>query len=209
MTISTLRSLSVSIKDLNAMSIQDSSDSEANLMMDLVQAKCGIFQAQKVLADSVLQENEVLSSLLRFQAETAGKRLDDADLGLGYMQVMFKKHGWIRHPQEHLCKSGCLHAVHYELNNSGTSKSGRNGDSLEMTMVSIEEDITKVWVTIGLSKLVKFDTVTKIMKLDQIVPVFLNKVIFLCQTPKSLQPLNALNHLHIGTLVDYHSLNQD
>jgi hypothetical protein len=54
-------------------------------MMDLVRAKRDVFQAEKALADSILREHEVLSSLLRFQAETAGKRVDDADLGLGYM----------------------------------------------------------------------------------------------------------------------------
>jgi hypothetical protein len=63
-------------------------------MMDLVRAKRDVFRAQKALADSILRENEVSASLVRFQAETAGKRLDDADMGLGYMRVLFKKYGW-------------------------------------------------------------------------------------------------------------------
>jgi hypothetical protein len=63
-------------------------------MMDLVRAKRDVFRAQKALADSILRENEVSASLLRFQTETAGKRLDDADMGLGYMRVIFKKYGW-------------------------------------------------------------------------------------------------------------------
>ncbi|KAG1732617.1 uncharacterized protein EDB91DRAFT_1251666 [Suillus paluster] len=102
------------VDNFNAMSVKDPSDGEANLMMDLVRAKHDIFQAQKALTDSILQEHEVLSSLLRFQAETAGKRLDDVDLGLGYMRVVFKKHGWTHHPQALLSGQGCLHADNLE-----------------------------------------------------------------------------------------------
>jgi hypothetical protein len=79
-------------------------------MMDLVRAKRDVFQAEKALADSILREHEVLSSLLRFQAETAGKRVDDADLGLGYMRVAFKRHGWTPHAQAPPSGQGCLHA---------------------------------------------------------------------------------------------------
>ncbi|KAG1846142.1 hypothetical protein C8R48DRAFT_779636 [Suillus tomentosus] len=99
------------VNNFNAMSIKDSSDGEANLMMDLLSAKRNVFRAQKALADSILQENEVLSSLLKFQAETAGKRLDDADLGLGYVRVIFKKHGWTHQP---LSAQGCLHTDNLE-----------------------------------------------------------------------------------------------
>ncbi|KAG1817262.1 uncharacterized protein BJ212DRAFT_1299401 [Suillus subaureus] len=98
------------VDNFNAMSIRDPSDGEANLMMDLVRAKCKVFQAEKALADLILREHEVLSSLLRFQAETAGKRLDDADLGLGYMRVAFKRHSWTPHTQAPLPGQGCLHA---------------------------------------------------------------------------------------------------
>ncbi|KAG1779851.1 hypothetical protein EV702DRAFT_1043257 [Suillus placidus] len=50
--------------------VRDPSDGEANLMMDLVRVKGNVFQAQKALADLKLREHEVLSSLLRIQAET-------------------------------------------------------------------------------------------------------------------------------------------
>jgi hypothetical protein len=70
-------------------------------MMDLVRAKRDVFRAQKALADSILRENEVSASLLRFQTETAGKRLDDADMGLGYMRVIFKKYGWTHAHREY------------------------------------------------------------------------------------------------------------
>ncbi|KAG2130743.1 hypothetical protein DEU56DRAFT_914742 [Suillus clintonianus] len=75
-------------------SIQDPTASEANLVMDLVRAKCDVYQAQKALADCVMRENEMLASLLRFRAEEAEKRLDDTDMGLGCMRVMFKENGW-------------------------------------------------------------------------------------------------------------------
>ncbi|KAG1851345.1 hypothetical protein DFJ58DRAFT_729004 [Suillus subalutaceus] len=102
------------VDNFNAMSVRDPSDGEANLMMDLIRAKRDVFQAEKALADSILQEHEVLSSLLRFQAETAGKRVDDADLGLGYMRVAFKRHGWTPHAQAPLSGQGCLHADNLE-----------------------------------------------------------------------------------------------
>ncbi|KAG2336844.1 hypothetical protein BDR05DRAFT_953049 [Suillus weaverae] len=79
---------------INSMSKQDPTNSEANLIMNLVRAKHEVYQAQKVLADCVARENEMLASLLRFQAEEVEKRLDDMDIGLGCMRVVFKNHGW-------------------------------------------------------------------------------------------------------------------
>jgi hypothetical protein len=38
--------------------------------------------------------NEVSASLPRFQAGTAGKKLDDADMGLGYMRVICMVSSW-------------------------------------------------------------------------------------------------------------------
>ena len=67
--------------------------------MDLVRAKREVIRAQKALADSILRENEVLTNLLRFKAEETGKRLNDTDMGLGYMRVIFKKSGWDHLPQ--------------------------------------------------------------------------------------------------------------
>jgi len=62
--------------------------------MDLIRAKCDVYQTQKTLADCVVWENEVLASLLRYQAKEAEKRLEDTDIGLGCMRVAFKKNGW-------------------------------------------------------------------------------------------------------------------
>ncbi|KAG1747478.1 hypothetical protein EDB19DRAFT_1826200 [Suillus lakei] len=57
---------------------------EANLVMDLARAKREVLRAQKALAECLLQENEVLASLLRLRVDTAENTLDDADMGLGY-----------------------------------------------------------------------------------------------------------------------------
>ncbi|KAG2368011.1 hypothetical protein BDR07DRAFT_1478610 [Suillus spraguei] len=74
--------------------ILDPTDSEANLVMDLVRAKCKVLVTQKVLAECILRENEIQASLLKFQVNTMEKKLDDTGMGLGYMRVVFKKYGW-------------------------------------------------------------------------------------------------------------------
>ncbi|KAG2737650.1 hypothetical protein P692DRAFT_20761233, partial [Suillus brevipes Sb2] len=72
----------------------DSTNSEANLVMDLVRAKCEVLVAQKLLAECKLRETEVMASLLKFQVDTTEKKLEDTDMGLGCMRVIFNKHGW-------------------------------------------------------------------------------------------------------------------
>ncbi|KAG0703858.1 hypothetical protein DFH29DRAFT_998107 [Suillus ampliporus] len=79
---------------VNAMSVQPPTESEAKIMMNLMRAKRDVYQAQKILADCVVQENEAFTSLLKFRAEAAEKRLDDTDLGLGCMRIVFNTHGW-------------------------------------------------------------------------------------------------------------------
>ncbi|KAG2091183.1 uncharacterized protein F5147DRAFT_780066 [Suillus discolor] len=82
------------IEAISSLSIQSPTNSEAKLVMDLARAKREVFWAQKALAECLLQENEVLSSLLRFRVDVMGKTLDDADMGLGCMRLAFKQHGW-------------------------------------------------------------------------------------------------------------------
>lgn len=62
--------------------------------MDLVRAKHEVLAAQKALAECKLRETEVMASLLKFQVDTTEKKLEDTDMGLGYMRVIFKRHGW-------------------------------------------------------------------------------------------------------------------
>ncbi|KAG1895574.1 uncharacterized protein F5891DRAFT_1194096 [Suillus fuscotomentosus] len=82
------------LEAISSLSIQSPTNSEVKLVMDLARAKCEVFRAQKALAECLLQESEVLSSLLRFRVDVAGKTLDDADMGLGCMRLAFKQHGW-------------------------------------------------------------------------------------------------------------------
>ncbi|KAG1884145.1 hypothetical protein F4604DRAFT_1677281 [Suillus subluteus] len=72
-------------------------DSEANIVLDLVRAKCDVFLAQKVLADCIIRENEVLASLLKARAAAAEKNINETDIGLGCMRIIFKDHGWSHH----------------------------------------------------------------------------------------------------------------
>ncbi|KAG2746871.1 hypothetical protein P692DRAFT_20738346, partial [Suillus brevipes Sb2] len=82
------------LEAVTSMSVHESSDSEANLVMDVLRAKHNVFLAQKTLADCILQENKVFASLLTFRAEDTEKKVDDMDLGLGCIRIIFKKHGW-------------------------------------------------------------------------------------------------------------------
>lgn len=58
-----------------------------------MRAKRDVFRAQKALADCEVRENEVMTNLMKFRAKSIEKRLDDADLGLGHMRIIFKKYG--------------------------------------------------------------------------------------------------------------------
>ncbi|KAG1768244.1 hypothetical protein EV702DRAFT_1203325 [Suillus placidus] len=89
------------LEAVTSMSIHEPSDSEANLVMDVLRVKHNVFFAQKTLVDCILQENEVFASLLKFRAEATEKKVDDTDLGLGCMRIIFKKHGWSHFSASH------------------------------------------------------------------------------------------------------------
>jgi hypothetical protein len=84
--------------DTNRQSMKVSTiDSEANLVIALARAKRDVFRAQKALADCMVKENEVMTSLMKIQADGIEKKVDDADLGLGHMRVIFQKYGLSHH----------------------------------------------------------------------------------------------------------------
>ncbi|KIK40664.1 hypothetical protein CY34DRAFT_13551 [Suillus luteus UH-Slu-Lm8-n1] len=89
------------LEAVTSMSVHEPSDSEASLVLDVLRAKRNVFVAQKTLADCILRENEVFASLLKFRAEAAEKKVDDTDLGLGCMRIIFKKHGWSHFSSSH------------------------------------------------------------------------------------------------------------
>ncbi|KAG1730297.1 hypothetical protein EDB19DRAFT_1912937 [Suillus lakei] len=54
------------LEAINSISgVHEPTDFEASLVLDLVRAKRDVFTAQKALADCIIQENEVLASLLK------------------------------------------------------------------------------------------------------------------------------------------------
>ncbi|KAG2096723.1 uncharacterized protein F5147DRAFT_656529 [Suillus discolor] len=75
-------------------SAHEPTDSEASLVLDLVRAKQDVFRAQKTLADCVLWKNKVSARLLKFQAAAVEKKIDETDIGLGCMRIIFKDCGW-------------------------------------------------------------------------------------------------------------------
>ncbi|KAG1723859.1 hypothetical protein EDB19DRAFT_1834449 [Suillus lakei] len=78
--------------------VHEPTDSEASLVLDLVRAKRDVFTAQKALADCVIQENEVLASLLKVRAAATQRKIDETDIGLGCMRIIFKDHSWSHVP---------------------------------------------------------------------------------------------------------------
>ncbi|KAG1849727.1 hypothetical protein F4604DRAFT_1934745 [Suillus subluteus] len=77
---------------IGSMTIDDGDSLEENLIMDLARARQDVFRAEKMLADCVVQEHEILANLHKYQSNILKKKLDKADIGLGYMHITFKKH---------------------------------------------------------------------------------------------------------------------
>ncbi|KAG1897037.1 uncharacterized protein F5891DRAFT_1192457 [Suillus fuscotomentosus] len=78
--------------------VHEPTNTEASLVLDLARAKRDVFLTQKELADCVIRENEVFASLLRVRAAAAEKMIDQTDIGLGCMRVVFRDHGWSHIP---------------------------------------------------------------------------------------------------------------
>jgi len=70
-------------------------------VLDLVRAKHDVFMAQKALADCIIQENEVLASLLKVHAAAPKRKIDETDIGLGCIRIIFKDHSWSHIPPNH------------------------------------------------------------------------------------------------------------
>ncbi|KAG2106249.1 uncharacterized protein F5147DRAFT_653993 [Suillus discolor] len=85
------------VDGIRSMSINDTDEFEANLVMDLARARRDIFRAEKALVDCVVREREIMANLSKHQSDVSKKKLDKADIGLGYMQITFKKYGLSHH----------------------------------------------------------------------------------------------------------------
>ncbi|KAG1884485.1 uncharacterized protein F5891DRAFT_990296 [Suillus fuscotomentosus] len=86
------------VNAIGSMTINDVDDCEANLIMDLARARRDIVNAEKKLADCIVREQEVMTSLSRYKSVISKRKLDKADVGLGHMRVTFKKHGLSHQP---------------------------------------------------------------------------------------------------------------
>ncbi|KAG1908716.1 uncharacterized protein F5891DRAFT_1180254 [Suillus fuscotomentosus] len=71
---------------IGSMSINDTNELEANLVMDLARVRRDIFRAEKVLADCVVREREIMANLSKHQSDVSKKKLDKADIGLGLQE---------------------------------------------------------------------------------------------------------------------------
>ncbi|KAG1878546.1 hypothetical protein C8R48DRAFT_668617 [Suillus tomentosus] len=72
---------------ISSMTIEDTDDLEANLLMELARARREIFRAEKSLADCMVREHEVLAHSLKFESSISKRKLDKADVGLGCHKV--------------------------------------------------------------------------------------------------------------------------
>ncbi|KAG1733274.1 hypothetical protein EDB19DRAFT_1830995 [Suillus lakei] len=79
---------------IGSMTIDDTDEHEANLIMDLARARWDVFKAEKMLADCIVREHEIMVDLSKNQSNVSKKKLDKANIGLGYMQITFRKHSF-------------------------------------------------------------------------------------------------------------------
>jgi hypothetical protein len=69
--------------------------------MDLARARRDVFNAEKTLADCIIREHEVMTSLSKHKSTISKRKLDKADVGLGHMRITFRKQGLSHHPAPH------------------------------------------------------------------------------------------------------------
>ncbi|KAG0707628.1 hypothetical protein DFH29DRAFT_871613 [Suillus ampliporus] len=98
---------------IRSMTINDVDDLEVNLVMDLARARQDVFNVEKVLADCVVREHEVMAYLSKHKSNISKQKLAKADVGIGHMRITFKKYGFSHcRPAPSLQESlGCHHIM--------------------------------------------------------------------------------------------------
>ncbi|KAG2132154.1 uncharacterized protein EDB93DRAFT_1107984 [Suillus bovinus] len=66
---------------------------KAQLVLNATRAQRNVCLAEKTLADCVVQQNIVLGRLYQFEATEAGRKLEDADINIGYVRHSVRKIG--------------------------------------------------------------------------------------------------------------------
>ncbi|KAG2361258.1 hypothetical protein BDR07DRAFT_1486135 [Suillus spraguei] len=69
------------LETLNSLTIDDQNDPQAHLIMDLASMKRDVFRAEQLLADCVMQEHEVMASLLKTKVTTSQHKFRQDDTG--------------------------------------------------------------------------------------------------------------------------------
>ncbi|KAG2741955.1 hypothetical protein P692DRAFT_20879624 [Suillus brevipes Sb2] len=82
---------------IRSMTISDADNLEANLVLDLARARRDVVNAEKVLADCVVREHEVLANLSKHKSDISKQKLAKADVGIAHMRITFQKHGLSHH----------------------------------------------------------------------------------------------------------------
>jgi len=77
--------------------IDDINNLEANLIKDLARARWDIFNAEKMLADCMVHEHEVMANLSKHISDISKQKFTKVDVGIGHMWNTFKKHGLSHH----------------------------------------------------------------------------------------------------------------
>ncbi|KAG2340005.1 hypothetical protein BDR05DRAFT_950788 [Suillus weaverae] len=125
---------------IGSMTVDNTDKLEANLVMDLARARWDVFKAEKLLADCVVQEHKIMTDLSKHQSNVSKKKLDKADIGLGYMQITFKKHSLSLAPCS-LCK-----AIVLVVQSSEPGSDLNFGNIVKVPTGSHCEFILNVWV---------------------------------------------------------------
>ncbi|KAG1737370.1 hypothetical protein EDB19DRAFT_1829484 [Suillus lakei] len=76
---------------IGSMTIDDTDEHEANLVMDLARARQDMFRVEKMLADCVVWEHKIMVDLSKHQSNVSKKKLDKVDIGLGFITI------WLSH----------------------------------------------------------------------------------------------------------------
>ncbi|KAG1816958.1 hypothetical protein EV424DRAFT_1540659 [Suillus variegatus] len=66
---------------------------KAQLVLNATRAQRNVCLAEKTLADCVVQQNIALGRLYQFEATEAGRKLEDADIDIGYVRHSVRKIG--------------------------------------------------------------------------------------------------------------------
>ncbi|KAG1776907.1 hypothetical protein EV702DRAFT_1045917 [Suillus placidus] len=72
---------------------RSSEELKAQLILNATQAQQDVCLAEKTLADCIVKQNVALGRLYQFEATEAGKKLDDADINIGYVRHSVRKSG--------------------------------------------------------------------------------------------------------------------